>query len=97
VTFELAQFLEGPVAKRFGKPNLKWEVEGARDAAEEALWLMHLLAKCLTLQLCAEIHVGFGNNIEAHITSLTDCMLGCHGDGSTIVEALARAMLAVPA
>ena len=66
------------------------------DTTAAALWLAHLIGACVPLGLAVEFHIGFGDNREVHITSLTDCMLGCHGDGTTILEALASAMMLVP-
>ena len=107
MTPELAQLLDGAVAARFGRPNLYEErvreniYKCQRPEIAAALWLAHLIGVCgekrwAFAPMFRDINTGGGPAVW-HVeidTPTSVCETCCRKPD--LLEALARAMMAIP-
>lgn len=93
MTSELAKLLDGEVAARFGRPDVGWDYGDAPDEVADALWLAHLWIAIGVRQDSVSILP----HTSGWIVSIND-LQGNVGTANqpSLLEALCRAMLAVP-
>jgi len=94
MTSELAKMLDGPVAERWGRPDVGWDWGDAPDEVASALWLAHLFQCCKGRIWYVEITPLEDGDVVVDVNQYASN----HGLGESpnLLEAIARAMLAVP-
>lgn len=91
----LAELLDTRVAERFGKPDLGWDTFDAPDYIFSAAWESHLLDQCWKREWNAHVYWTGSVTISVHAGDFVDQDKYTEA-ATTRLEALARAMLAVP-